>query len=57
MGEVIGANIFDLLLVVGIMGLLWIVPLMVKSRNIGRLFGIVLTLLYVAYMVFTVIRG
>ena len=47
----------DFITLVGAAALLWIVPLMVKSRKIGRLFGIVLTLLYVAYMVFTVIRG
>ncbi|MDE6560055.1 MAG: calcium/sodium antiporter [Muribaculaceae bacterium] len=47
----------DFITLVGAAALLWIVPLMVKSRKIGRVFGIVLTLLYVAYMVFTVIRG
>lgn len=47
----------DFITIVGASALLWIVPLMVRSRKIGRVFGIVLTLLYVAYMVFTVIRG
>ncbi|MDE7421790.1 MAG: calcium/sodium antiporter [Muribaculaceae bacterium] len=47
----------DFITLVGAAALLWIVPLMVKSRKIGRVFGIVLTLLYVAYMVFTVVRG
>lgn len=47
----------DFITLVGAAGLLWIVPLMLKSRKIGRGFGIVLTLLYVGYMVFTVIRG
>lgn len=37
--------------------LIWLVSLLVKSRSIGRVFGIFLTVLYVAYMVFTVIRG
>lgn len=47
----------DFITLVGAAALLWIVPLVVKSHKIGRVFGIVLTLLYVAYMVFTVIRG
>lgn len=47
----------DFITLVGAAGLLWIVPLTLKSRKIGRGFGIVLTLLYVGYMVFTVIRG
>ena len=47
----------DFITLVGAAALLWVVPLMVKSRKIGRVFGIVLTLLYVAYMVFTVVRG
>lgn len=47
----------DFITLVGAAALLWIVPLMVKSRKIGRVYGIVLTLLYVGYMVFTVVRG
>ena len=47
----------DFITLTGAAALLWIVPLMVKSRKIGRIFGVALTLLYVAYMVFTVIRG
>ncbi|MDE7346218.1 MAG: hypothetical protein K2N48_05710 [Muribaculaceae bacterium] len=47
----------DFITLVGAAALLWIVPSSVKSKSIGRLFGIILALLYVAYMVFTVIRG
>lgn len=38
-------------------GLLWLFPVLSKKHSIGRVYGIILTLLYVAYMVFTVVRG
>lgn len=47
----------DFITLVGASTLLWFVPLLTKKHNIGRTFGILLTLLYIAYMVFTVIRG
>lgn len=37
--------------------LLWIVPLLTKKHSMGRIAGIVLSLLYSGYMMFTVIRG
>ena len=47
----------DFITLVGAAAMLWIVPCILKSKRIGRIFGIILVLLYVAYMVFTVIRG
>ena len=47
----------DFITLVGASALLWIVPNMLKSKNIGRVFGVILAALYVAYMVFTIIRG
>lgn len=47
----------DFFTVFGASLLLWIVPLVAPGRRIGRVFGVCLVLLYVAYMVFTVIRG
>ncbi len=47
----------DFITLVGAAGLLWIFPMLTKKRDIGRMAGVILTLLYVAYMVFTVIRG
>ncbi|MDE5870802.1 MAG: sodium:calcium antiporter [Muribaculaceae bacterium] len=47
----------DFITLVGAAALLWIVPSVLKSKSIGRVFGVILVLLYVAYMVFTVIRG
>lgn len=47
----------DFFTLVGASALLWFVPLFTKNRSIGRIFGIILALLYVAYMAFTVIRG
>ncbi len=47
----------DFFTLVGASALLWLFPLLSKNRRIGRLFGIILTLLYIGYMVFTVIRG
>lgn len=37
--------------------LLWLVPLLSRGKSVNRLFGGVLVALYIAYMVFTVIRG
>lgn len=47
----------DFITIVGAAALLWIVPTVLKSKSIGRVFGVILALLYIAYMVFTVIRG
>ncbi len=47
----------DFFTLVGASALLWFVPLFAKNRSIGRAFGVILTLLYVAYMAFTIIRG
>lgn len=47
----------DFITLVGASALLWIVPSVLKSKSIVRLFGIILVLFYVAYMVFTIIRG
>ncbi len=47
----------DFITLVGASALLWIFPMLTKKHNIGRIAGIILTLLYVAYMVFTVVRG
>lgn len=47
----------DFFTLVGASALLWFLPYLTKNRTLGRPAGIVLTLLYVAYMVFTVIRG
>ncbi len=38
-------------------GLIWFLPSLSRSKKIGRGAGILLTLLYAAYMTFTVIRG
>lgn len=37
--------------------LIWLVPLMTKGKNVSRIFGVILVLLYAAYMTYTVIRG
>lgn len=47
----------DFITLVGASALLWLFPMLSKDRRIGRVAGIILTLLYVGYMVFTVIRG
>ncbi len=47
----------DFITIVGASVLLWLFPKFVRSHSIGRVFGIVLVLLYAAYMTFTVIRG
>lgn len=47
----------DFFTLVGASALLWLVPLCLKSRSINRIFGVILAMLYVAYMVFTIIRG
>ncbi len=47
----------DFITLVGASALLWIFPMLSKDRKIGRVAGVILALLYVAYMVFTVIRG
>lgn len=47
----------DFFTLVGASALLWLFPLIKKSHKIGRPFGILMTLLYVAYMLFTILRG
>lgn len=47
----------DFITLVGAAGLLCIFPMITKDRRIGRPAGVLLTLLYIAYMVFTIIRG
>lgn len=47
----------DFFTLVGASALLWIFPLLNKKHTIGRILGIILSLLYVGYMVFTIIRG
>ena len=37
--------------------LIWLVPLLSKGKNVSRIFGVILVLLYAAYMTYTVIRG
>lgn len=47
----------DFITLVGASALLWIFPMLNKNRDIGRIAGIILTLLYIGYMVFTIVRG
>lgn len=47
----------DFITLVGASALIWIVPLLLKSHKITRSFGAILVLLYIGYMIFTVIRG
>lgn len=47
----------DFITLVGASALLWIVPVISRNKSINRIFGAVLTLLYVGYMIFTIIRG
>ena len=47
----------DFITLVGASALLWAVPSILKTHRIGRIFGVCLVGLYIAYMAFTVIRG
>ena len=47
----------DFIILVGASALLWAVPSILKTHRIGRIFGVCLVGLYIAYMVFTVVRG
>lgn len=47
----------DFMTLVGASALLWLVPSISKNKDINRIFGALLVLLYSGYMVFTVIRG
>lgn len=47
----------DFFTLVGASALLWIFPMLSKNQMIGRIFGIILSLLYIGYMTFTIIRG
>ncbi len=47
----------DFFTLAGASALLWLFPYLNRSRSIGRTAGILLVLLYVAYMIFTVVRG
>ena len=54
-GDSIG--FIDFFTLVGASALLWLFPLLNKKRSIGRVYGVILCLLYVGYMAFTIIRG
>ena len=47
----------DFITLVGASALLWAVPSILKSHRIGRIFGVCLVGLYIAYMAFTILRG
>lgn len=47
----------DFFTLVAAAALLWVFPMINKKQTIGRIFGIILCLLYVGYMAFTIIRG
>lgn len=47
----------DFITLVVASALIWLVPLLSKNKSIGRIFGSLLVLLYIAYMTFTIIRG
>lgn len=47
----------DFFTLVGASAILWLFPLCIKSHKLGRSFGLLMTLLYVAYMLFTILRG
>lgn len=47
----------DFITLVGAAALLWIIPSISKYKSVNRLAGVILVLLYVGYMVFTIIRG
>ncbi|MDE5843404.1 MAG: hypothetical protein K2H35_06700, partial [Muribaculaceae bacterium] len=47
----------DFITLVGASAVIWLVPLLSKSKSINRPLGIFLILCYIAYMIFTVIRG
>lgn len=47
----------DFFTLVGGSALLWFFPLLTKGKSVTRLFGAFLVILYIAYMIFTVIRG
>ena len=47
----------DFITLVGASALLWAVPSILKTHRIGRIFGVCLVGLYIAYMAFTVVRG
>ncbi len=47
----------DFFTLVGASALLWLLPVLNKRRSIGRIDGVILVLLYAAYMTFTIIRG
>ncbi|MDE6498470.1 MAG: hypothetical protein K2L21_07405, partial [Muribaculaceae bacterium] len=47
----------DFATLAGAAALIWLVPLFTKDKRMTRAFGIILVLLYVAYMAFTVVRG
>ena len=47
----------DFATLAGAAALLWLVPALMPSHRVSRLFGLLLILLYAAYMTFTIIRG
>lgn len=47
----------DFITLAGASALIWLLPMLSRKRILGRTIGIFLTLLYAAYMTYTVIRG
>lgn len=47
----------DFFTLVGGCALLWLFPLLTKKKSVTRWFGVVLVMLYAAYMAYTVVRG
>lgn len=54
-GDTIG--FVDFFTLVGASALIWVFPLISRQKMLGRTAGVVLCMLYVAYMVFTIMRG
>ena len=50
-------GVVDFTTLAGAAALLCIIPMLSKKHTIGRLSGSILTLLYVAYMIYTIFRG
>lgn len=50
-------GLVDFATLAGASALLWVFPMLSRNRTIGRTAGVILTLLYAAYMTYTVIRG
>lgn len=50
-------GVVDFSVLAGAAALIWFIPLITKKHDITRIPGIVLSLLYIAYFIFTIIRG